>query len=181
MTSELIPTEGEVIKADDPQAISEAITPYFSENPHKTKYLSWRACAFTVRESERLTGISPRTRLRWRNEDSRFRELDDRVGELKSDLANQYIEHEFRRNFRMVLHLDYEVLQKEVQGANMTDREQKWLLRTRQYYTPQQLEQLQRILGEKGTDGEWDFTRAVLELSRGADKIRMEATRGSDA
>lgn len=175
-STEVMPVEGQVIQADDPQAISESTIPYFADNTKKTKYLSYRACGFTIREALSLVGISERTRLRYREHDSRFKSLDDNIQGLRTDLANKYVELEFLRNFRLVLQLDFSVLDKEVKGELMTEREVKWLNKTRQNYTPQQLEAIQRVLGEGGGDGQFDFTEMILGLRRKGASITVHAT-----
>lgn len=183
----MVLVEGEIlddmeIMASDPQAIAESITPYFPDNTKKTKYLSYRACGFAIREALKMVGVSQRTVMRWRATDPQFHHLDTLgYSDVKAKLADRYIELEFRRNYRLVLQLDYDVLTKAAWGDEMTTREERWLARVRQHYTPQQLEVLERILGEGGGGGEFDFTSFVLSLKRGGSELTLAATREGDS
>jgi len=167
-----------MVKHPDPSAIAEASIHQF-DNPKKTRYISLRACGFTITEAQKLVGITMRTRFRWRDDDVRFRVADDNAGDLKKEFGNRYIELEFRRNMRLVLEIDFQVLSKVAENPNATlsTREQQWLNRLRQHYTPQQLEAMAIALGESGDGKDFDFTKFIMGLARGADKLVIAGSR----
>ena len=167
-----------LVETPDPQAVIEASL-YQFDPPTKTKYLSYRACGFTTREAEKLAGINQRTRFRWRETDPRFVIADTSIGSVQKEIANKYLEMEFRRNLRLVMEIDFRVLVKVVQEKEpvLSTREQKWLDRLRQHYTPQQIEAMAHALGES-VDGEgFDFTKFVLGLAKGSDRLVIAGSR----
>jgi len=166
-----------MVEYPDPQAIAEASITQF-DLPQKTKYLSFRVCGFTITEAIRFAGITMRTRYNWRNTDPKFHIADDNAGQMRKDLADQYLEIEFRRNMRLVLQLDFEVLKKCAEkNPQLSPREQSWLNRLRQHYTPQQMEAMARALQGSGDGKDFDFTKFVMGLARGADKLVIAGSR----
>jgi len=163
--TQIVPVDG-----DNPESIVESAMPtrlgslHYPEDSRKGKYLSYRACGFTIRESIRLVNVSERTLRRWRDADPEFAKIDlEGMGELRAKLGDHYIELEFRRNFRLILGQDYEIFNKAVEGQPLTDKEHAYLLKARGHYTPQQLETIERLIGEGGDEG-FDFTKFVLSL-----------------
>ena len=175
-------TTGGLPQPSDTEAIAESLVPYYPEDSRKTKYLSFRACGFAVREAIELCGISQRTVMRWRADDSTFKELDGKgLGELRASLSNKYLELEFVRNYRLILLKDFAVIHKAVTGKDdkgnetvMSEREHQYLLKARAHYTPQQLQILDKVMSGEDGGAEFDFTKFILSLSRTADGVKQE-------
>jgi len=177
--SEILPaTINPPIDGDDTEAIVESLMPYFPEDSRRGKYLSYRACGFTIREAVSLTGITERTLRRWREADPEFRKMDlEMVTDLRARLGDHYIAHEYRRNMRLVLDKDFEVFKRSVEGEELTDKEQSYLIKARSFYTPQQLQIIREILGESDQK-DFDWTEYVMRLrSREGDTVEIAARR----
>lgn len=178
MDGSLAPAEVEVINPGDPEAIAEAIVPYFPDDTNKSRYLSYRACGFTVTESIKFASIATRTLRRWRADDDEFRRLDTLgISELRKSVGDEFLEMEFRRNYRLILQADYNVISKQVRQEILTNDEHSYLLKARAHYTPQQLETLERILGEVDDKKEFDFTSFVLSLRGRGQELHIAASR----
>lgn len=163
------------VNPSDPQAIAESLIPVQEgwAQDNRTKYLSFIACGFSIREAVKLAGIHQRTVMRWREEED-FRTSENRArGELRAQLASEHINMEFTRNYALVLQKDLLVFQKAVHHPDtMTKQEHEYLLRARNHYTPQQLQILQQLIKAK-TDGDLSFTDVVRII---ATRTREEVT-----
>lgn len=163
------------------EAAIEAIVPYFPSEPKKSKYLSFRACGFTVRESCQLTKITESAARHWRANDPEFNNLDTAgISDLKKQIGMEYLDVEFTRNFRLVLQKDLVVLMKSLTTKDgLTPQEQQYLLKIRQFYTPQQLAIIQQLAGSvKG--GTFDFTKLVFQISREREAITIQGIAGDE-
>jgi len=168
-----------VIDPGDEQAIAESAMPVFYEDSRKAKYLSYRACGFTIRESKELVGVTERTIRNWRHADPEFERWDrEAIGELREKLGNRFLEIEFRRNYRLILQKDFDVLSRSVEGEELTYQENQYLLRARSHYTPQQLETLENILSGRHDGGpEFNWTEFVLSLRGRGGEVHIAARR----
>lgn len=156
--------------------MSQAIIPYYPDNTKKSRYLSFRVANFTVKESCDLAKCSFTSVKRWREEDSRFSQLDcEGLTDLRKQLADEYLNIEFSRNFRLVLQKDFDILNKSVQGKKLTDEEEKYLLKLRAFYTPQQLVLVKQIIGEASSVESFDFTKLTLTIRREREEILIGA------
>lgn len=169
--------------ANDIESIAEGLTPY-GDNTLKNKYLSFRACGFSIRESERLANCTQRTVERWRAQDEEFRRLDTQgVSELRKSLAKEYVFSEFLRNFRLVLEKDAKVLAKSLAKPKLNDRgemvdplskeEHEYLRKIRGMYSAQQLEAVRLALmsaeerkAAGGVSAQFNFTQFVMDLRK---------------
>jgi hypothetical protein len=167
----------EKLDATDPQAIAEAMVPFQDDGSKKSKYLSYRVTGFTVMESCKLSGCHHKSVLRWREADARFREVDegDGLSDLRKELAVSYLDLEFTRNFRLVLHKDFEILYKWVVGESLTPFEAEYVVKLRSHYTPQQLAVIKQVLGGKQGDAPFDFTKLTLTLRREKETLEIKS------
>jgi len=142
--------------------------PNLSDNPFKHKYLSFRACGFTIREAAQLAGIKEKTVRAWRHLDEEFKELDTtQLKELRENFAEKFIEVEFLRNFRLILKKDYEVIIKSITNPdNLTQHESAYLKQARAHYTPQQLNIIRNALGGDGVR-EFNYTQFIQNIFGG--------------
>jgi len=178
----VITSDGQQIDESPSQAAVESFIPYFSLDSQKTKYLSYRATGFTVRESAQLAGIGkkwPERQIRrWRANDPLFAYWDgEGIVELQKQAGAHFTFAEFTRNFRLAMEKDAKVLHKsmlegeEGEDGNivyLTKEEHEYLLKIRPLYSPQALEAITKVLKSGGEDGKkWNFTEAVVELSSG--------------
>lgn len=175
--TQLVPVEG-TVEPGDTEKLVESMMPYFPDDSRKSKYLGYRATGFAIREAVHLTGITERTLRRWRDADPEFRRLDlEAVGELRAQLGDHYIAHEYRRNMRLVLQKDYDVLSQSVDGGKLSDQDAAYLTKLRGFYTPQQLETLQKLIGESVGE-KFDWTEFVLKLRNSRGELELSARKG---
>lgn len=167
-------TDMVVSNESDTQQVVEGLIPYFSLDDKKTKYLSYRATGFTIREARKLTGLKwDRTIRDWRKTDSDFAFWDG-VGlrRLQEEIGDRFLLSEFSRNFRLMMEKDYRVLRRAMDAENedkptLSDQDEAYLLKVRSFYTPQQLLAIKEVLSRSKTaEGEeFDFTTFVQRMN----------------
>ncbi len=157
-------------------AIAGALIPY-SRDDEKAKYLGYLACGFSVREALHAVDRAKSSLSAWRH-DSTFTDLENRIPEIRKELAKEYIELEFFRNFRLALEKDYRVLSKSLnpdkraifdddghvvgtEETPLSRQDHEYLMKLRSQYNPQQLQILEAIVS--GTDSGFNFARWVSE------------------
>jgi hypothetical protein len=157
-----------------PEDIAEAIVPYFPEDGKKSKYLAYRVCGFNMREAMYHVGVTYTSVKRWRDTDAEFARLDTSgLNELKEKLSAKYLNLEFTRNFHLVMQKDFNVLSKSMKNPEeMTRQENQYLLKLRQFYTPQQFAIIQQLVGEATGPG-FDFTKLIFEVRREREELRI--------
>ncbi|KKN74204.1 hypothetical protein LCGC14_0392900 [marine sediment metagenome] len=159
------------------EGIAQSLLPYYTEGGKKASYLSYIMAGFSIMESIKLAGIHVKTRTRWKEDDPMFVELEGKAStELRRQLADQLIDIEFTRNFRLVMAKDFKVLFKDAAGEEaLTETEQAYLMQIRKFYTPQQFLMLRQLIsGNLETkDQGFDFTRTLLEI-----KVTKETVTG---
>lgn len=165
----------EVAKTTDEEQIAKSIVPW-NRDDARARYLGLRSSGFAIREALRLIGKAQSTLSAWRH-DEVFADLENRIPEFRKELALEYANLEFLRNYRLVLEKDYRVLKKSLDKdlEVLPKQEHGYLVKMRSHYTPQQLQIIEALISAEGA-GEvgFDFTRAVIELSRTQEKIRIE-------
>jgi len=133
----------------------------------KSVYLSYRACGFTIREAQRLAGVTQRTVLRWRKADPEFKAADTtKLAQIRKQLGADFTQMEFLRNFRLLLKKDFDIIWKFVAGTVLSKAEMVYLKSMRKLYTPQQLEVLKRVLSGGGAPQSFSFTQLVINLAK---------------
>ena len=155
------------------EAIASSIIPY-EEVGKKASYLTKRICYFSIREACQLAKVAERTVRRWREEDPSFNELDTTgLIELREQFSTKYLDIEFTRNFHLVLQKDFDILYKDAQNVELTDKEQNYLLKLRSHYTPQSLAMLKQLLGGGNLEQPFDFTKLVVTIRREREQIEI--------
>lgn len=166
------------------ESIPRSLVPW-NRDDARSRYLGLRSSGFTLREALGLIGKAKSTLSLWR-QDPAFLDLENRLPELRKELALEYASLEFLRNYRLVLEKDYRILQeslvkrtKEDKDGNkvlvpMEAQDHKYLLQMRSHYTPQQLQAIEQLFGRgSGGSGEMNFTDFVLSLSRTTEEVRI--------
>jgi hypothetical protein len=162
-------------------AIASTVIPWpYDDN--KGLYLGYRACGFSVREALRAIGIGKPAISNWRAEDPRFVELENDLPNIRKQLAKDYVELEFLRNFRLVLEKDKRIIEKalgyimvrneetgRMEPAELEKYDQEYLLKMRGQYTVDQMKALEAIVGQSSS---LNFT----ELLQGIDVIGLQRT-----
>lgn len=159
----------------EPVAIASTLIPW-SRDDERARYLGYLACGFSIREALHLINRS-KPWLSLSRHDSRFVELEGRIPEIRKELAKEYTELEFFRNFRLALEKDFRVLWQSLNPEQMSvpqgdgstkmvnipmDRQDhEYLLKIRSQYTPQQLQIVEAIVS--GTGDGFNFARWVAE------------------
>lgn len=158
------------------EAIAESIVPYFPDDSKKSRYLAFRATGFTFREAAQLAGISEKSVHNWRNSDPEFCQLDlAGISDLKKKLGAEYLNIQFTRNMSLVLQKDFNVLRKSVlMPDTLTEQEHQYLLKLRQFYTPQQLAIIQQMVGEI-TGDQLDFTKVVFQIRAEREELTIRS------
>jgi len=153
--TDITPTEG----------IAQSLISYYADGGKKARYLSYLVAGFSVMEAVSLAKVHHKSVLRWREADPSFTELEQKaLGELRKELSDQLIDIEFTRNFRLVLAKDFQILFKDAGGAELSDKEQQYLLLIRKFYTPQQLAIIKQLVSGSSQPEAFDFTKTVLEI-----------------
>ena len=168
----------------------KSILPFISGDAvdeSKGNYLSYRYTGFSMREACEMAGIHQQTVQRWRgrlanhpqkeNEAEIFINLEKEVsGENRVRIRAETLQILFARNFHLVLRQDHEVLRRaagldtfesEDGGQTLTRAMSKedhvYLNRIRAYYTPQQLDVIERLANPNEKDGSFDFATFINE------------------
>jgi len=166
--------------SDDDRTVEESLARTvipWNRDDNRARYLGLRACGFTSREALRLIGIVKSNLSNWRT-DEKFAEIESKLQEYRRELADEYVELEFKRNFRLVMEKDFQVLKKSLSnnGEVLSKLDSDYLLKMRQYYTPQQYQIINAIAsgssGENG-DNDFNFTKAVLKLARTTERMEV--------
>lgn len=161
----------EVVSTEE--RIAQSIVPYARDDA-RCRYLGLRASGFTIREALRLIGKAQSTLSAWRHDET-FSGLEIRLPELRRELALEYANLEFLRNYRLILEKDYRVIKGSLdKNAVLSAQDHQYLLKLRSHYTPQQLQVIETLYAAgSGAEG-FDFTQFVLTASRTKDEIRIE-------
>lgn len=165
--------------------IAQSIIPYQRDDP-RARYLGLRASGFTIREALRLVGKAHSTLSFWRQNDD-FVDLEQRLPEFKKELALEYANLEFLRNYRLVLEKDYRILKsslnpdKDTEGKPipMPTQDQAYLLKMRTHYTPQQLQIIETLIRAETAGTGFDFTQFILTASKIEQRVSLEVKRGN--
>lgn len=147
-----------------PKAI--AILHRDDDDGRKSRYLSYRACYFSVKDSMAIAHITQATLDGWR-EDTDFYDADvTNITEFQKNNGRYALGIEFVRNFRHVLELDAVVLVKSLNpDIELTHYEQLYLNKLRSSYTPEQLDRLTK-LDMGGSHEVFDIDSFLVTLSQ---------------
>lgn len=170
------------------ESIPRAFVPY-NRDDDRSRYLGLRSSGFTIREALGLIGKAKSTLSAWRKEEV-FLDLENRLPELRKELALEYASLEFLRNYRLVLEKDFRVLKtslikrtREDKDGNITtvpmdSQDFQYLTKMRAHYTPQQLQAIENLFGRGGKAGEnTNWTDFVLTMSRTKEEVKIETRR----
>jgi hypothetical protein len=184
MTQDTVPyNHNHPAETEPPEVSIAASTIPYPYDDLRARYLGYRACGLSVREALKILespygeeGIAKSTLSGWRK-DSRFVELENKIPEIRQQLAKDYVQLEFFRNLRLVLEKDYRIIMKslhpnkikipQVEGADkeveepLTAQEHDYLIKMRSQYSPQQLGILEAVIGKPG--GSFDFAKMVAD------------------
>ena len=163
----------ELAEVGTAESIAKSVLPY-QRDDNRAKYLGYRCCGFTSRESLELISIAHSTLNFWRK-NPEFVELESHLTEMRATLGIEYAQLEFLRNYRLILHKDYDVIVKSLKYPDgMSDRDFSYLLKARAQYTPQQLSIMEVLARAEASDREFDFTQIVLKLSKEKHTLEIE-------
>jgi hypothetical protein len=159
-------------------AIASSLIPY-DRDDEKAMYFGYRACGLSVREALQLIDRSKAWLSACRHDQS-FVDLESRIPEFRQELARDYTEIEWFRNFRLVLEKDCRILKRSLgmekgedgEVVKMSDADTAYLLKLRSQYTPQQLGMLETILKASGSE-DFNFSKWVAEHQ---DVVQMSRT-----
>lgn len=177
----------------------KSILPFISGDAvdeSKGNYLSYRYTGFSMREACELAGIHQQTVQRWRgrlkhhkdNYDPVFVELEKEVsGDNRVRIRAETLQILFSRNFHLVLRRDHEVLRRaagldtfpsedggETLVRAMSKEDHVYMNRIRAYYTPQQLDVIERLANPNSKDGEFSFADFINGVD-GAEPMTLRA------
>ncbi len=158
------------------ESIPRSLVPWNLDDD-RSRYLGLRSSGFTIREALGLIAKAKSTLSKWRK-DPVFEGLENRLPELRKELAMEYASVEFLRNYRLVLEKDHRVLKaslannirivddKEV-NVPMSSQDFAYLKVMRAHYTPQQLQAINSLFGPSGGNGSGEnWVEMALKLSR---------------
>lgn len=131
------PLKASEVEPFNPQHAVQSLIPDFT-NPRKTDYLTYKAMGFSNREAEALAGIDNGSVRRWRKEDPKFIDWEERVHNIRVNVTTVLLESQFSRNMHLAMQLDFKLLRKAMFAPNgvedLTDAEQKLLARATDRY-----------------------------------------------
>lgn len=167
-----------------PDVVSQAdsLLPLFDwDNDRKRVYLSYRLTGFGMREAAKLAGVVEKTIKNWRKADENFNKLDtEGLSEARHGYSSRAIGIEFTRNMRLILQRDFTILTRAVEDeTQLTKEERQYLNRIRASYTPNQLEVMQRLLGEIKDNGVEDYDELIMIMRRKHSGQASEEAKGS--
>lgn len=167
------------------ESVPRSLVPW-NRDDDRSRYLGLRSSGFTIREALGLTGKAKSTLSAWRK-DEVFLDLEERLPELRKELALEYASLEFLRNYRLVLEKDYRVIKESlakrkavhnedgsVREIPMDSQEFQYLLKMRAHYTPQQLQAIENLFGGGGGESSLNWTDFVLTMSRTKEEVKVE-------
>jgi hypothetical protein len=163
----------EVIEPDHPEHIAQSIIPY-NRDDAKARYLGLRASGFTIKEALSLIDTHKSTLSGWRREDEKFVELENDLPSLRKTLGLEYVALETLRNMRLVLEKDRRIIMQSLTDAPLSNSDQQYLLKLRSYYTPQQLQALEALIGNDTTGEKTnliDFTEIIARRVTTVDEV----------
>jgi hypothetical protein len=156
---------------------ADSILPRFDwDDDRKRKYLSYRMCGFGREEAAKFCGLKRKAIYHWLANDVAFKEVEQRtLLDLKKTFSKESIALEFTRNLRLVLEKDTKVFTKALMEPDkMTKAEEKYLLKARSMYTPQQVQSLDSTeLSNMGFD-------EIIFLARKYDGSKKEESNGQE-
>ncbi len=178
----------------------KSILPFISGDAvdeSKGNYLAYRYTGFSMREACELAGIHQQTVQRWRgnikhhqpSHDPLFVELEKEVtGINRVRIRAETLQILFSRNFHLVLRRDHEVLRRAAgldtfpseDGSRtitraMSKEDHVYMNRIRAYYTPQQLDVIERLANPNAKDGEFSFADFINGIDQ-KEAMVMKAT-----
>ena len=167
------------------EEIAKSIVPY-NRDDARCRYLGLRASGFGIREALRLIGKAQSTLSLWRHQQL-FVDLENRIPELRKELALEYANLEFLRNYRLILEKDYRVIKESLEKRKdkegnilpMLNQDHQYLLKMRSHYNPQQLQIMEALfMMDKSGEG-FDFTDLIMTMSRTKDEVKLESRKHS--
>jgi len=196
LVHDICPTPGcfglppSVLDSDDRVVLTQNISleaarsliPYLLGSRSKFNYISMRYAGYTMDEVLKLGKVSKHTLDMWRASDPRFRQLEGSLaGQHRREIRRELQTLVFTRNMHLAMLKDSQVLERAVveeydtdgQPIPISDADMNYLKEIRKYYTPQQLDVLDRVTG-KG-DGEGGMVEEiVLKARRWISNARQE-------
>lgn len=162
------------IDTSSTEQMSSAITPIFTDDTKKAKYLSYRVANFSVMEACQLADCHIKSVRRWREDDPEFNAIDTSgMTHLRKKLSAEYLNIEFTRNFRLIMQKDFEVIFKSVTGKQLSEQEFAYLLKLRAHYTPQQFAMISQLLNGD-TKEPFDYTKLTLTIKRERETMEIK-------
>ena len=159
------------------ESIPRSLVPWNLDDD-RSRYLGLRSSGFTIREALGLIAKAKSTLSKWRK-DPVFEGLENRLPELRKELAMEYASVEFLRNYRLVLEKDHRVLKASLENKTrtsdngdevtvpMSSQDFAYLKVMRAHYTPQQLQAINSLFGPSGGNGSGEnWVEMALKLSR---------------
>jgi len=144
-----------------------ALPAFEEEDTKKSLYLSYRLSNFSRLQSVELAGIHRKTLARWTEADQNFAYIDGQgITEMRKQLANEFLDMQFTRNFHLVLQKDFKLLYKDAIGQDLSPNDVEYLHKIRNHYTPQSLAMMKQLLGGGSVDQPFDFTKLTLTIRR---------------
>ena len=144
-----------------------ALPMFEEEDTKKSLYLSYRLSNFSRLQSVELSGIHRKTLARWTEADPNFAYIDGQgITEMRKQLANEFLDMQFTRNFHLVLQKDFKILYKDAMNQQLLPNEVEYLSKIRQHYTPQSLAMMKQLLGGGTVEEPFNFTKLTLTIRR---------------
>lgn len=144
-----------------------ALPMFEEEDTKKSLYLSYRLSNFSRFQSVELSSIHRKTLARWTEADPNFAYIDgEGIGEMRKQLANEFLDMQFTRNFHLVLQKDFKILYKDAINQQLSPNESEYLNKIRQHYTPQSLAMMKQLLGGGTVEQPFDFTKLTISIRR---------------
>lgn len=150
------------------EKVASALIPHLAGDTEieskRMRYLGLRACGFKIREALALVGTTERSLRRWRKI-PKFAEWEEKLPEIRRQLARAHTELTWLRNTQLFLIRDQQILEKALDGEALSRGENAYLNRARSMYTPQALAVFEKYFGSVGEE-DYDLIGFIKERQR---------------
>lgn len=157
----------DAVDPSKPESIAGSLLPMLGGSRNKGRFIALRAMGWTFDEAVDMLQIPPRTVFSWRD-DPQFVELEARVSDIKSGLAEQAVRIEWLRILSLMMDYDSKVAVKMSKGSANAS-EVKYFDKIRPLYNPVQLQTLNRLVAGDLGEEPGGYEELVLRIRRRLD------------
>lgn len=142
-------------------SVASAVVPW-DRDDERALYFGYRSSGLSVRETLNIIERS-KAWLSGQRHDPVFVDLEGRIPEFRKTLSKEYVELDFYRNFRLILHKDHQIIKRSLgmekdengEVVQLTNKDQEYLIKLRSQYSPAQIQILEQVVSGKEDGFNW--------------------------